>query len=363
MDNRPWIDDGGHYTYTPMLGYNAFINIIIGARDIGKTFTRRMDCIGENLKRGYSYVELVRHQSELEGSDAMQFGYFDKLARFFPDHVFKVEGKHGFIADKADMEDGKVPGSKWRHLVYFVAVSEYQKLKTRTFVNIRDIVFDEFTLEKVGYQRYLKNEVHMFFQVLKTLDRENPDGSHLPLRVWLIGNACDLTCPYLYAFGIRTAPKFGYRWMDEDKTVLLHYVPPFERKKANMSRTDKLISRFDESDGMTFDNEFLNGGDSFIEKKPSSAKFQYAIRLFGDDFGIWYDMRTTYVYVNRKIPPNTPYTFALTMSDMENDYSMIKKTSAYGRQISELAMAGRVRYDSPATRERFTQLLGFLGVK
>lgn len=354
----------GHYTYRPMYGYNAFINIVIGARDIGKTFTKRLDCVREYLKNGYNFVEIVRHQSELDGSDAMQAGYFDKLAQFFPDHVFKVEGKHGFIAPMSAMDSkGKVPGNSWNHLCYFIAVSEYQKLKTRTFVNIRDIVFDEFSLEKVGYQRYLKSEVHMFLQVLKTLDRENPDGSRLPLRVWLIGNACDLTCPYLYAFGVRSVPKFGYSWMDSSKSVLLHYVPPFERKREKLSRTEQLILEFDSQDGMTFGNEFSNGGDLFIEKKPSSAKFIYAVRLFGYDFGIWYDQKSGNMYVNTRIPNNTPFTFSLSRDSMDNDYTMIEKTSGYGRQIKALAMAGRVRYDSPATRERFAALLTFLGIR
>lgn len=363
-NKAPWIDENGFYTYEPLFSYNAYINIVVGGRDIGKTYTKRRDCIREFIKRGYRFVAVVRHISRLKGSGKMQDGFFDKVSAEFPGYAFKTEGVFGFIAAKSEAdENGKIPAKAWKLLCYFIAISEAEDLKERTFANIRDIIFDEFCIEKIGHKRYLPREFHQFTKALKSLDRINQDNTRLPLRVWLIGNSCDLVNPYFSAFGITTVPKFGYTWVDEKKTIMLNYIPDIQRPKERLSRTDSLISRYDKEDTITADNAFANGGDTFIERKPSSARFQYAMSLFGNDFGIWYDVKTAICYVNTKIPEGAPFTFVLTMGDMGNDKTMIQKTSAYGKQLANMAMAGRLRYDSPATRERFINLLGYLGVR
>lgn len=360
------------YDYEPIIGRNPWLALIIGGRNIGKTFGARIKAIEDYINHGYKFAELTRRKVQLEGSDSIQSTYFDKIvsANIFPGYAFKTEGVHGYIASKefAD-EDGKIPHNKWELLCYFIPIANYHETKTNTFDNVRTVIFDEFLIDKGSNSRYLKNEVYALFQTLGTLNRRNPDGSYNRMRVFCLANAVDFVAPILQTFGINKVPKHGFHWLDSKKSVLLHYVEPGYIPIEELSPIDSFImDNFDES-GMMFNNEFSGLKEDYIEKKPSSASFAFGIVFNGDKFGVWEDQKEGeyFYYISSKIPNNLNPLFnpiySLTKEDYTINYTAVDKTAGIMKGLVQFYYRGCVRYENHALRSSFFEVLSFLGVR
>ena len=174
-------------------------------------------------------------------------------------------------------------------------------------------------------------------------------------------NAVDLSCPYLRNLGINKPPKYGYSFYN-NKTTMLHYVEPWDaRERRSNTLVGRMLAGTEESKIM-FDNEFSVEGDKEIRKKTSAAKFAYALVFQQMKFAVWIDYGQGYFYINEKVPKDAKNVFALTKRDNTIDYQAVKRTDSYMRTLVDVYYMGGVRYSSPAVRESFLEVLGFLGV-
>ena len=346
-----------HNTLSRQTGTNGEFCIIIGARGIGKTFGLRLQCVKDFLKDGSRFCEVSRNASELP---LIMAGYFDKLQLkgFFKEYEFKTEKQSAYIRriplDEAEADE-------WELIGYFVSLTQFQRDKKRTFTNVKRIIFDEAILDrKDKHHRYLANEFSIFANVVNTVLREEV-GQPTKGKCYLMGNACDLTAPYLYNLGIKRAPKYGYSYHN-NKHTLLHYVEPFdaEERKAN-TLVGRMLAGSEEAT-MIFNNEFLNAHDEFIAAKPSNAKFVYGVRYNKMTFGVWLDYSEGLFYIEDKVPNNDTNIYTLTKADATIDYTAARKTNAQLRVLIDCFYIGAVRYSSPAIREAFLEVLTFFGV-
>lgn len=337
-------------------GTTGEVVLVIGGRGIGKTYGIRKQCVKDFINKKSRFVEICRYSEELK---TVQNGYFDKFEQNneFPNHLFKTEANKAYIAEK--VSENEKPD--WELLGYFVSLTSQQVLKKTTFANVRRIIFDECVLDRNDkYHHYLPNEFNTFANVISTILREIP-GEETNANIYLLGNACDLLCPYLQNLGINKPPEFGIHFYNS-KSVLLHYVEPFdaEERKTN-TLVGRLLSRSKEAETM-FDNKFYDGSNEYIEAKTSSSKFAYAVAFMGDTFGIWVDRKAGLYFVTKQVPNNENNIWSLTRADNKIDYHIAKKTEKHLKALMELYYLGAVRYDSPVTREQFGRVLSYLGI-
>lgn len=341
--------------FSRQTGTNAEIAIVLGARSIGKTFGLRVELIKRCIKTGNTFANVSRTR---DGAKAVARGYFDKLKAegFFSEWQFKTEGNTGYIAPAKDDKPD------WRTICYFVSLTTFQRDKETTFANVRDIIFDEAILDvRDRYHRYLPYEFSIFGDCCSTVFRERP-GDGIVRHVYILGNACDLTAPYLREYGIDKPPAFGFHWY-RNKTVLLHYVEPWD---AADRKAHTLVGRMlegSEAAKVAFDNEFDTGSDSDIKPKTPTARYMFAIRYQRQTFAFWMDYKTGLLYVNEKAAKDGSKPYALTKKDGAVDYNMIRKNSNLLQMVSNLFYAGNVRYSSFAVREAFLEVLTFIGIK
>lgn len=344
-------------TFSRQTGTNGEFCIIVGARGIGKTFGLRLQCVNDYLKDGNRFCEVVRNASELPF--VMQ-GYFDKLQLkgFFSEYEFKTEKQCAYIRKKPNDDENP---DEWELIGYFVSLTQFQRDKKRTFANVKRIIFDEAILDrKDKHHRYLANEFPIFANVVNTVLREELDEPTNG-KCYLLGNACDLTSPYIYNLGIRKAPKYGYSFHN-DKHTLLHYVEPINaREREANTLVGRMLAGSDEA-AMIFDNKFADAHDEFIADKPSNAKFMYGIKFKKAIFGIWFDWSDGIFYVNEKVPANNGNVLTLTKRDATINYTAVRKSNTQLKLLIDCFYMGAVRYSSPATRESFLEVLTFLGV-
>lgn len=344
-------------TMSYQTGTNGEICLVLGAKDIGKTFGLRLKCVERFIKHGELFCEICRTKEECK---AVAGGYFDKLQQegFFGDYIFKTEKGCGYIARRPACEDDK---PDWELICYFVALTTFQQEKKRTYRSPRRFIFDEAVIDtKDRYHRYLPDEFLILANLLDSISRQQPGGAGY--NVYLLGNAVDLTCPLLRNLGVTRIPEFGYSFY-KDKTVLLHYVEPWD---ADDRRAYTLVGRMLEGHDeakTVFDNVFQDTTGKEIAQKTPNAKYKFAFVWGKMQFGVWADSKRSLWYVNEKVPKGAQNVYTLTKKDSTIDYQVIQKADPLAKLLCEFYYIGGLRYSSPSVREAFFEILSFLGVK
>lgn len=350
-------------TFSRQTGTQGEFCIVVGAKNIGKTFGIRRQCINDFIKRGDKFCEICRTKDEKK---LVANGYFDKFSELgmFEGYIFKTNPNEGYIAKepKRDPETKNyITKPEWQLCCYFVSLTTFQTEKKRTYSGIKRFIFDEAVIDrKDRYHNYLKNEYLILANILDSITRQQPNGEQY--RVYILGNACDLTCPYMRHLGINHIPEFGYSFWN-DKHTLLHYVRPWDAETMKaQTLVGRMLNGMDEAD-MVYGNVFNVDDTGDIEKKTSNSKFAFAIRYSNSEFAIWFDYSKGKAYVLGKLPKDAKPIFALTKRDSTIDYQAVERTSDYLKSLNKFFYAGLLRYDSPVTRELFLNVLDFLGVR
>lgn len=358
--------DGIYYDWQRTLSYNSKINMVISMRGYGKTYGIRKQAVKDYLAGKGRFVEIVRYKELLKGESAVQRGYFDKLVlkNEFPGYMFHINGTNAYIA-KEPANDKQKP--KWELIGYFVALSEMQTTKQRTFVDVKTAIFDEFILDKRTGHRYLPGEFDLFTNLVDSLAREEigPDGNPIEtkLHVYLLGNACDLTNPYFVRWGINQQPKEGYSWY-AGKLVLLHYAKD-ESYQAGKRATlvGRLVAGTAE-ERIIVDNDFKIGDTYNIGKKSMNATFQYGIIYMGHEFGVWMDARKGYIYISTKVPKDSGKPIlALTREDNTANYLQVRRGEKTLKMLMDMYYADVIMFETVALRDTFLDAMDLFGIR
>lgn len=345
------------YDWHKTLSYDADVTMVIGPRGIGKTFGLRKQCIKDFLKDGSRFVEVVRYKSELfDVAD----GYFNRLQNLddFNGYIFKTDSRYGYIAkEPQETEDGKKEKPDWQIIMYFVALTEAQKKKKKTFDKVRRIIFDECILESADrYHSYLPNEFGVLANLIDTVSRERADTDSLRPRLYLLGNACDLSNPYFSVYGVGTDLKFGFRWYAQ-KTFILHYVEAGEYgiEKLKGTVAGRMMAGTESAKVAAY-NEFLGTSKEFVKKKTQKAKFSFGIKCNGKLFGVWVDMQEGLYYVTNNVPNNTEKPiFALTAEDNRINYIAARSASKTLSYFKEVYYMNLIRYQTLSVKREFME--------
>lgn len=350
-----------YYDWEKTISYDADVTMVVSKRGIGKTFGLRIQCIKDFLRDGSRFCEITRYKNEL--SDVSD-GYYEKLSMLpeFANYMFKTDARYAWIAKKTDSDTEK---PKWELSGYFVALSEQQKKKKKTFFKVRRFIFDEAILERTDcYHHYLPGEYGTLANIVSTVSRERADTKGIRPRVYLLGNACDLANPYFAAYNVGTDLTYGYRWYSS-KQFLLHYVDPTEYDIEGESGTvaGRMMSHT-EAGRIALNNEFTRMTSDFIKPKTKNAKFNFGIVCNGRKFGIWLDQSEGYYYVTNRIPKNTGRpVYSLTRSDASINYIAATKLGVTMRYVSEMYQYSLLRYESETVMMHFGDVLRMFGIR
>ena len=348
------------YDWQKTLSYGAPLTMVVGARGIGKTFGFRKFCVLEYLKKGTRFIEVFR--TKVQAKEAAR-DYFEKLAavcREFDGYEFRTGGGAGYIRPQGT--------KKWQKICYFVALTEYQKAKTMTFVKVRRILLDEFILDRtLSYQRYLPAEFTKLLNLVDTVTRQQAGDGTKPTAV-LLGNAIDLINPYFAALGITEPPRAGYTW-HKDKAALVHMVPP-DLERAEKRKTETLtgmllgIVENEEEERTALLNDFTVKGADFIDKKAKLMTPLYSLVWRGRELTIWIKKGGGY-HARKGIEDQLTgqrRTFYFSKADARIDYTAARRGEESMKKIVNAYAHGALTFDTPATFETFTEIAGYFGL-
>lgn len=357
------------YNWNKTFNYNAFVTMVCGGRNIGKTYGMRLQNVRDYLKHGWRFVHLVRNKDN-KGTYAATF--FDKLVKNkeFPDYIFKTTNMLAYIAKRP--KEGAKPN--WKVCGYFVSIPECQDLKNYTFVNVRRIVMDEFIIESYSQQRYKHGEFEALTSLVSSASRELPpelvkelglDYNVVKPAVYLLANPCNLVNPYFTHYHVDKIPDYGFTWIKKSE-ILLHYVPE-DAAFTNALINDTVAGRMAKGtrqERIMRGSGYTDTSTGFISKKPSTAKLAYTFAYLNERFGVWYDEKSGFLWVCSNAPKNSGMVeFALTKADATVNRIMANRANGRMRICSECFSNGIMRFDKPATYEKFLNMLSMFGVR
>lgn len=312
------------YNYDRIISYNAFLNILVGSRGVGKTYGFSKFAVKQFLKYKRRFVLIRRFKSEIE--DAFD-EFFEKLIKNneFPDLKLSAKGGKFYI-------NNELAG-------YTMTLSTAGKKKSKNYLNVKYIVFDEFIIEE-GQGYYLKNEVKHFLGAIETIGRLED------LKVFLLGNAVTENNPYYLYFNLERPYNNDIK-LFKDGLILIQYIVNEEYIKAKKeTRFGRLVAGTDYED-YAINNNFIDNNNNFIEKKNGSSKFMFSFAYKNNKYGVWVDYNNGKMYISRDYIENG-LCFATTTQDHSPNtllYSIAKKYTCWKMFIENYKL-GNVYFEN-----------------
>lgn len=338
-----------------ILPRNADVNLIIGARGLGKTYGVRRYMLEDYIKNGYCFAEITRYREE---NNDVAANYFDRLIadNVFPDYDFRVRAK---------IAEARRNGAKeWHTCGYFIPLSLQQQKKKSTYVRVRNICMDEIIIDTDDtYHRYLKNEYEQLAKLVDTVTRERADDTDMRKpRIFLLGNACDAFNPYFQHYEVPLEPSFGLQWLGE-KTCLFDYIQDdvYAAAKTKGTVAGRMLKN---NSDMTAENKFKHHDTSFLMKPHVHAKLSYVFRWMHKNYAVSIDLRCGLVFVCTTYDRSTHVPcFAVTRDDNRLNYLTANIAKDIIKNLIEYYALGYLRYDMVQTQHDISDMLHAFGVK
>lgn len=325
-----------------ILSYNAYLNFIVTERGLGKTYGFTKFVIKDFLKSTNQFVYIRRYRNELEKAIP---NFFDAIVEKneFPDVKFSHKGYNLKINDE-------VAG-------FGIQLSTSQDLKSVNFSKVKTIIFDEAFIEEGQKKFYLKNEVHIFLNLIETIGRLRDD-----IRIFVLSNATNSLNPYFLYFNLSLPYGTDYKLFN-DNLILLSYIKNnVYRETKKQTKLGRLVSGTEFED-YAINNKFQNElNQTFIEKKKESAKFTFAIIYKKYEIGVWFDYKEGLVYFSFDSQPNSPYKFAFSVNEHKDNTMLMlqaKKYSNFQAVIKNYEL-GNVRFENAKLKNIAEEILGKL---
>lgn len=327
-----------YYDLSKVISYQAFLNFLIGARGIGKTYSLTKHVINQFIKKKEEFAYIRRYKTELQKAVPK---FFDavRVNNEFPDHKLETKGDKFYI-------DEKVAG-------YSMTLSTAQNLKSSNFPNVKYIIFDEFILESGG-GHYLANEVEVFLGLVETIARMRD------IQAFLLANAVTVTNPYFLYLNLSLPYNNDIKTF-KDGLILVQYISneAYVNSKKH-TKFGQLVSGTDYS-SYAIDNTFRLDDKSFIEKKTKGARLSFNLQFNNQIFGVWFDYNVGKVFVSQDYN-NNANTFACTTEDMKPNTMLLSIAKEFHgwRVFIKNYKLGNVYYENQKIKNLTREIMKYL---
>lgn len=337
-------DNSMYYSLSKVLSYQSLLNFLIGERGVGKSFSITEFLMKQFINKGYQFAYVRRYKKELKDGCAT---FFDSVLKekgnsdIFKNHIF--EFKNGCF-----MIDDKVAG-------FAFTLSTAQDLKGSNYDGVKYIFFDEYIIEKGQKKYYLNNEVDIFLGLVETTARLRD------IKIFCVGNAVNFRSnPYTLFFGLDIPFNSDIKTF-KDGLILVQIMnnQAYREFKKN-TKFGKLVAGTSYED-YAINNSFKEDNKEFVEKKTSSASFNFSIIYKNNQYGVWFDYKSGKIYVSNDYQDNG-IVFATTLDDFSINtmfLSVAKDYYAWKVFIKNFRL-GNVRYESLKIKSACDDILKYI---
>lgn len=257
--------------------FNAWLNVIIGSRQVGKTYGTLKLMLQENryhvlLRRTTAEVETISASPDL-----------NPYAIFEPDfHIalFKNSKKLCRISDYIINDKNEIQEGKQRGII--TSLSEIAHVRGFNGSAFTDLVFDEFIPEKGVISRTTEGDA--FLNAYTTINGNRELQGKPPLRAWLLANSNNVMNYVLEALNLTDIVLDMRRrkkevFLTDDNTLIIQ---PSSVQVLQQRKQTALMQRISEKSsfyGMAINNDFSYDQSDYV--KTISIKHLKPVFRFG----------------------------------------------------------------------------------
>lgn len=173
-------------------------NLVMGERSSGKSFWVKRFCLRESFRNPGKarFVYLRRYQIESRAADVEAYFRDAPIQDITAGKYTTISVYRGLIYfSNVDPETGKiVRGEVAGYVAYLSSEAHF---KSQNFNDVTEVIFEEYLTD----QGYLWREPEKLQSFVSTVARKRK------IRIWMIGNTINRTCPYFTEYGLTGAIK------------------------------------------------------------------------------------------------------------------------------------------------------------
>lgn len=179
-----------YYDPKPLLEKNGDINVIWGQRSNGKTYSYLEYALETYRDTGRTFVYVRRWAEDIVVKNMAKLMAPLPIEEIFGNGV-TIRFYRGAFELVYDDEDTPNETIGWA-----VALNQVAHTKSQTFINVKNIILDEFL--QLKSERILKDEFDAWEQTVSTITRTLQD-----VKIFIIGNSVCKYTPYFTPYGIQ----------------------------------------------------------------------------------------------------------------------------------------------------------------
>lgn len=191
--------DGGWLNTPALASTGAWMIVLIGKRQVGKTYGVLKYMLDENLT--FLYLRRTLEEYEIMTADP-ELNPFLALRNEGHDVDIVKQSKQSYAIGDAERDDDGKPTITKRRAVG-MTLQGISKIRGFNGTGFSDLVFDEFIPERIVLKRAAEGDA--FLNALVTIGGNRELEGKPPLRCWLLANAFDITSPILSALDLTSA--------------------------------------------------------------------------------------------------------------------------------------------------------------
>lgn len=335
-----------YYSFAKLDSYNAFYNMAVGGRGIGKTYGRKRKALRDAVKKGHQFIYLRRYKEELQLAKET---FFTDVQHEFPDWDFRTNGRSALAAPASTRDEKK---RKWFTIGFFVSLSTAQSYKSVDFSLVKTIIYDEFILEKSA-THYLPNEAILFNNFYSTVDRYKGR-----CKVYFLANSVAINNPYFIYYKIdpKECDKNGILKVDNNGFMVVHFIDS-EDFESEVYETDfgRFIQGTEYAD-YAVGNQFADNHDALLKSKTYRAMYVFTLETKAGTFSVWYDVNTNEYHAQEKRPKADEKLFTLVAERMGEGKILLQQNDKLMSNLRTAFRQARVVFDRASTRNAFLEI-------
>lgn len=351
-----------YYSALPIMSHNAILNIVLGGRNIGKTWAFKRRAARRALKRGKKTVWIRRTVKEAAECAETFFSSKD-LCEFCGVSIYNKESnKKGNVKHLGRRYFIK-RGKRWEWFLKIIALSEWKTMRSSDDINCDTIIFDEFTTTPEKYLQYRGNEARDLIDLAISVMRQHE------VKIFLMGNKESVSNPILIYFKI---PPLPLKWQGiklfKSGTIAIQQVNDEVKNESTFKkRLDIMLSGTDYGAYLK-KATYKNQPSIIIKKPPKSVTGWLQLYWRGKHIKIWRDTTAAAtapeLYVNgRNDTEATIFTDELQTRFKKQIQLQKRLHRNLFRLLEQTVSDNRIAYETYADYENIIAFYAWLGVK
>lgn len=257
--------ENGWLNFEYIANKGAWLNIIIGARQVGKTY----NCLHYLLEHNAHFILLRRTKEEIETIRSNK--EVNPFVPFEPDYhvdLFK-DGKLCKLCHYIVNDEGKT--LQGAQIGLALGLSQIANIRGFSGGLFTDIVFDEFIPEKGVITRYTEGD--SFLNAYTTINGNRELKGLPPLRAWLLANSNRIDSPILESLNVVDMVLYmrrkGKEELMNENGVLI--IQPESKQILDQRKNTALMKQVNKSGefyNMAIENEFSYDDSPYIKTLP-----------------------------------------------------------------------------------------------